>query len=145
MLNENVIHQKLVAIADYIGKLEPITEYSFKEYQGNYFTKHTAERLIELIVESAIDINGLIIIGCGEPPPKDYYTSFIKIGNLGVYPEEFGKRIAASAGLRNRLVHEYEEVKDKIVYKEITRMISLYQEYIKFVTNYLKRDLDLCK
>lgn len=106
MLNEDVIHQKLVAIAEYLDKLEPITEYSFKEYQDNYFTKHTAERLIELIVEAAVDINGLITTGSGEPPPKDYYTSFVRMGDLGVYPEEFGRRIAASAGLRNRLVHE---------------------------------------
>jgi hypothetical protein len=42
MLNENVIYQKLVAIADYINKLEPITKYSFKEYQDNYFIKHNS-------------------------------------------------------------------------------------------------------
>jgi uncharacterized protein YutE (UPF0331/DUF86 family) len=82
MSNKDVIHQKLVVIADYINQLEPITKSSFKEYQDNYFTKHTAERLIELIVESAIDINGLIITGSGEPPTKDYYTSFIKMENL---------------------------------------------------------------
>ncbi|RCW57374.1 HepT-like ribonuclease domain-containing protein [Halanaerobium sp. ST460_2HS_T2] len=44
----------------------------------------------------------------------------------------------ASAGLRNRLVHEYEEIDDKIVYKNIQKTINSYQKYIRKIENHLK-------
>lgn len=99
MLSKDIILRKLGKLAEYIGKLEPIKEIPFKKYVDNYFTKHTAERLIELIVEEAVDINGLIITGLGEPPPKDYYTSLIKVGEIKVLSKDLVKRLAPTTGL----------------------------------------------
>jgi len=44
----------------------------------------------------------------------------------------------ASAGLRNRLVYEYEKIDDKIVYKNIQKTINSYQKYIRKIENHLK-------
>jgi len=127
----------LSKIAEYIEKLEPITEIAFDKYVSNYYTKHTAERLIELIVEEAVDINGLIITGAGEPPPKDYYTSFITMGKIKVLSDILIKKLAPTTGLRNRLAHEYEEIKDRIVYSNVKNFPDLYTQYIKEINNYL--------
>ena len=39
--------------------------------------------------------------------PNNYYGGFVKLGDLGVLPRELSRSLAPSAGLRNRLVHEY--------------------------------------
>lgn len=139
---ENVIHRKLGKLGEYIQKLEPIQKFPFKEYVGNYFTKHTAERLIELIVEGAVDINGLIITSLGEPPPKDYYNSFVLMGRLKILPEALVKKLAPTAGLRNRLAHEYEEIKDRIVYENVKSIPVLYRRYISSISDYLRKETE---
>lgn len=139
MLSRNVIRRKLGKLAEYLGKLEPIKEKPFQAYLANYFTKHTAERLIELIVEVAVDINGLIITGIGEPPPHDYYSSFVKMSQIKVLPNKLVEKLAPSAGLRNRLAHEYEEIKDRIVYENVKGLPILYRQYIDRISDYIKK------
>jgi uncharacterized protein YutE (UPF0331/DUF86 family) len=49
--------------------------------------------------------------------------------------EEFAKDIASITGIRNRLVHEYEEVDDKVVYQNLDKLIKYYLSYIKYINN----------
>lgn len=48
-------------------------------------------------------------------------------------------RIAPTAGLRNRLAHEYETVVDRAVYHAIQRIIPNYTEYLGQVEDWLTR------
>ncbi len=137
MANEDVIRRKLVKISEYLGELEPITKFSLEEYRKNYFTKHTAERLIELIVEAAVDINGLIAVELGESPPQTYYSSFLKLGEMEIVPEVLANKLAPFAGLRNRLVHEYEDIKDNLVYKNTKIIAGLFPEYLQKIEDFL--------
>jgi len=47
--------------------------------------------------------------------------------------EEFAEDIAPSTGIRNRLVHEYESINDKVVYQNLDKIIKYYLNYIKYV------------
>jgi uncharacterized protein YutE (UPF0331/DUF86 family) len=57
-----------------------------------------------------IDVNYHLITEAGHPPPQDYFASFTTLTKLGVLPAPFASRIAACAGLRDRIVHEYDEI-----------------------------------
>jgi uncharacterized protein YutE (UPF0331/DUF86 family) len=135
-----VIRDKLTRMAAYLQELEPLgRRASLDEYRTNSLVKHSAERLIELIVEAAVDINGLLVTLAGSPPPRDYYASFLAVGRLRIYPERLGKQLARTAGLRNRLAHEYEAIDDAIVYQNVRRLPSLYRDYIRSISRYLGR------
>jgi len=53
--------------------------------------------------------------------------------DLEILSEEFAKDIAPSTGIRNRLVHEYEEVDNKVVYQNLDKLIKYYLSYIKHI------------
>jgi uncharacterized protein YutE (UPF0331/DUF86 family) len=44
------------------------------------------------------------------PRAKDYHESFAMLGTIKVLPPEFARSLAVAAGLRNRIVHEYDEI-----------------------------------
>jgi uncharacterized protein YutE (UPF0331/DUF86 family) len=123
---------------EYLGQLEEVNQYTMEIYLDNFFVKRTAERLIQLIVETATDINAHLIVSSGHKPPADYYISFIKLSESQILDQKFAEAIAPSAGLRNRLVHEYEEIDDEIVYNSIQKTIESYTNYIKKIEIYLK-------
>lgn len=50
---------------------------------------------------------------------------------------ELGKQLAPSAGLRNRLVHEYDDIDSNQVFKAIGFALQQYPLYVKQVNNYL--------
>jgi uncharacterized protein YutE (UPF0331/DUF86 family) len=47
-------------------------------------------------------------------------------------------RLASTTGLRNRLVHRYEEIDHKIVYHSAVRLLPDYLQYFKLIEKYLK-------
>ncbi|MFW5999788.1 MAG: type VII toxin-antitoxin system HepT family RNase toxin [Halanaerobiaceae bacterium] len=137
MVNKELVRRKLNKIIQYLTELSSVEEYTLQEYLDNYFIKRTAERLLQLIVEVATDINGHIIVDNGYSPPKTYYESFMMLSELGIIERKFASNIAPSAGLRNRLVHEYEEIDDKIVFNSVPEAVEKYQEYVAVIEKYL--------
>jgi len=137
MLEKRLLKRKLSKLREYLGELKPFDEISLDNYLNDYKNKRTVERVIQLIVECATDINTHIIVETQERPPKDYYSSFAELAKLHALPRKFAISIAGTAGLRNRLVHEYEEIKDAIVHKNIKKVLQLYNEYIEHIIKYL--------
>ena len=138
MLDKNLISRKLRRIIGFLNELEPLTKITFDKYEADYLTKHASERLIELVVESAVDINTLLLVENGQSPPQDYYSSFSDLTKLKVYPAEFVSKIAWTAGLRNRLAHEYEEIKDRKVYQAMKDFPKLYTAYITHIEKFIE-------
>ena len=140
MTEQELIHRKLTKLIQYLNELKAIKDYTLEEYLDNYFIKRTTERLLQLIVEVATDINGHIIVEEGHNPPHNYYQSFIKLGQLNLINEELATKLAPSTGLRNRIVHEYEEINDQIVFESISTALELYKQYIKEIKDLVEKN-----
>ena len=76
------------------------------------FERKAAERLLQELIEAAIDINLYILAASGAGVPDESYQSFIQLGTSRVLDEELARKLAPAAGLRNRLVHEYQDIDD---------------------------------
>jgi uncharacterized protein YutE (UPF0331/DUF86 family) len=139
MIDPALVRRKLSRLNMYRDQLKAIAGHSFEEYVSNPYLKYTAERLIQLIVECATDINSHVIIESGQRPAEDYASSFVRAAELGLLPPDLANRIKGSAGMRNILVHEYLDIDDKKVYGILPAALSDYQEYIRQVDQFLDR------
>ena len=108
------------------------------DYLANPLDELVAERLLERVIGRMIDINYHLITESGHAPPADYYASFTQLNMLGVYDAEFGRRIAASTGLRNRIVHEYDALDPRRVYEALATAIGR-RDLPRAVQDYVKR------
>ena len=113
MVNKDLIYRKIKLISKDLKGLKQISYLSEKEYVANPIWEIQVERHLERIIGRMIDINYHIITEIGDPPPSDYFESFVNLGKLKVLPKEFSQEIASYAGLRNRLVHEYNSLDEK--------------------------------
>lgn len=133
----SAVTDKLLKMDRYINELEEAKPASYQDYISNKILNYGIERLIQLIIELALDINNIIIKDKAKPPAADYFNSFIELIEIGVLEEEFAYKIAPSTGLRNRLVHEYEKIDNKIVYQSIDKTCQFYRDYMKKISNYI--------
>jgi uncharacterized protein YutE (UPF0331/DUF86 family) len=138
MIDKDLIYRKLSRLNMYLDRLSPLAQKSFDQYLSNPMFKDSAERLIQLIVECASDINGHVVVESGKRPPEDYTSSFVRAAEVGLISRELADRIKGSGGMRNILVHEYMEIDDKKVYETIPVAIKDYKEYIKQVNKFLE-------
>ncbi len=128
-----IIVNKLIKMEEYIAELEEFKPDTYQEYKKDQLKRYAVERLIQLIIDIALDVNNILIKKADKYPAKDYFSSFLELVDLEILPEEFAKDIAPSTGIRNRLVHEYERINDKVVYQNLDKLIKYYLNYIKYV------------
>ena len=76
-----------------------------------------------------IDINTHIIVQTGNAAPGDYYESFIKAGTLGIISIDLSEKLAPSAGLRNRLVHEYDLLDSSLILDDVRMVGNVITSY----------------
>ncbi|OGQ52195.1 MAG: hypothetical protein A3J24_12870 [Deltaproteobacteria bacterium RIFCSPLOWO2_02_FULL_53_8] len=138
-VEEGMVRRKLAVIVEALNALAPIKGMTAEQYQDDLYKRKAAERLMQELIEAAIDINTHIIVHTGNTSPDDYYESFIRLGELKVISMTLAEKLAPSAGLRNRLVHEYDTLKDSIVLKAIDTAEGLYPQYIKEIDGYITK------
>lgn len=139
MIEADLIRRKLSRMNMYLEKLKPIAEHTLEEYLSDFYLKASAERLIQLIVDCASDINNHVVVEMGQRPPEDYASSFIRASEAGMLTAELANRLKGSGGMRNILVHEYMDIDDEKVYKVLPIALSDFKEYIRQVDNFLEK------
>jgi len=132
-----IVRRKLAVIIENLKALDPIKEMTNKEYIEDLYKRKATERLLQELIEAAIDINTHIIVQSGNSVPDDYYESFIRAGELKVISIELAEKLAPSAGLRNRLVHEYDLLEHSMVLDAVRMAEKLYPKYIKEIEKYI--------
>lgn len=130
--------RKMDSLNTYLDEIKPLVEITYDEYKKNYIKRHAVEKLIELIVEIASDINRDIIETEKKSPASTYYSTFTQVAELGILSEELSVRLASTTGLGNCLVHRYEEIDHKVVYHSAVRLLPDYLRYFKLIEKYLK-------
>lgn len=138
-IEEGIVRRKLAVIIEALKALDPIKGMTTGQYRDDLYKRKAAERLMQELIEAAIDINTHIIVYTGNTAPDDYYESFLKLGELKVISKSLAEKLAPSAGLRNRLVHEYDALNDSIVLQAIGMAEGLYPQYIKEIEMYISR------
>jgi len=139
MIDPELVTRKMVLIAADLKALAPFAAHPVEQYLANATDEVLVERYLERMIGRMIDINYHLVTEAGEPPPRDYFASFTQLARVGVLPPAFAARIAACAGLRNRLVHEYDEVDPERVYAGMQSAVRDVPEYLRHVDAYVNR------
>lgn len=134
-----IIRRKLAVIAENLAALKPIETLAKEEYIKDVYKRKATERLLQELIEAAIDINSHMIVQTGNTAPDDYYDSFIKAGELDIISSTIAEKLAPSAGLRNRLVHEYDLLEHSLVLGAVKTAAALYPRYVKEIDDYISK------
>lgn len=130
-----VLRRKLAIIIENLKALEPIATLTLQRYRDDLFTRKSTERLLQELIEAAIDLNTHLLVQDGHGAPDDYHQGFLRLADHGVLPRDLADALALSAGLRNRLVHEY----DAIVLDAVRKAQDLFPKYVEAIERYLRR------
>jgi len=141
-VDREVVRRKLERIASNLRLLEPMKDLSLEAYRADVYRRKATERLLQEVVEAAVDVNLHLLTGTGRPAPDDLYSSFLALGEAGILDSSLAARLAPSAGLRNRLVHEYDRLEDALVLASVGGALELYPRYLAAVERFLESGRD---
>lgn len=144
MLRPEFVERKLQLIAEELGRLTEFRDASYEELIADAVRLAAVERMLERIVLRAVDVNehmvGALATGAEAKTTRlTYRETFLKLADYDIYPADFAERIARSAGLRNILVHEYNDVDHRIVHGAIRTALEDFTAYVDAVSGFLTR------
>jgi uncharacterized protein YutE (UPF0331/DUF86 family) len=136
-LDAQLARRKLATITRNLDLLAVIEGLPLAEYRADPFRQKGVERLLQEVVEAAVDTNLHLLRAAGAPVPGDYYQSFLDVGRQGILPVALAETLAPAAGLRNRLVHDYDVIDDAIVLDAVGRARRDFAAYVRAIEQYL--------
>ena len=137
MIDPELVTRKLVLIAEDLAGVQALARQPREEYLESLTSELVAERYLERMIGRMIDVNYHLLTESGQPPPRDYFQSFVDLAGLGVLDSPFARRIAACAGLRNRLVHEYDELDPEKVHEALATAVEDVPQFLDAVRRFL--------
>ena len=137
MIEAPLIVRKMVLISADLKEILRLGERTLDDYLGDLHAQVLSERYLERVIGRMVDINYHLITGGGDPPPKDYYDSFIKLGTIRILPQDLARALAASTGLRNRIAHEYDDIDHTKVHEGLRAAARDVPQYLRHVQSHL--------
>ena len=142
MIDSELVTRKIVLVMRDLDALRPIAARDRAVYLESPIDEAAVERYLERMIGRMIDINYHLLTESGQAPPVDYHASFIRLADLGVLDREFAARIAPCAGLRNRIVHEYDDLDPSKVFEALQSAMRDVPLYLAQVNDFLRRRPD---
>jgi len=145
MIKKDFIEKKIELIQEELGNLARLKEFSLPEIMSDFYKYNTLERLLEKITMRAVDINQHLLRELGQgDAPNTYRETFLQLGKMGILPEKLAKSIAKSVGLRNILVHDYDDeiVDYSKIYDSVSDCLKDYHQYCQHISQFINREED---
>ena len=136
-VERSLIERKLGQIVERLPHVERYVSEGFDPYAAGFERRKAAEKILQEIIEAAIDINTHVLLALAATAPRDYHQSFTEMGSRGYLPLPLAERLAPAAGLRNRLVHQYAATDDRKVFEALALAVELFPVYVAHVRDLL--------
>lgn len=134
------ITEKLTEIEKYQVELEELLDFSDEEILNDSGKTHIAERLLQLIVDTILDINQHLIKELGLEPAEDFQSTFYILGKHNIMSDDFAVKIAPVVGLRNRVVHRYDTLNKDLFIKTLRENYKDFDLYSKLIQKRLEEN-----
>lgn len=139
MVDRDLVTRKLLLIVSDLERLGTVGIAGVEPFLADQIEQAAVERLLERMIGRMIDVNYHLITQAGESPPSDYHASFERLAPLRILDPAFAPRIARAAGLRNRLVHEYEAIDARKLYEALEPARADIAAYVVSIQAHLTR------
>ena len=131
-----IVKARIRKIEECVAELQGLRKLSERVYFESRPTRAATERLLQVAIQSVLDIGSHLIAERGFREAEGYAEIIDILGEEGVIPKRFAGRIRGMAGLRNILVHDYLEIDPRELRKHLGRLKD-FERYCRYVVEYL--------
>ncbi len=136
-MDKERILAKIDRLDRYLQELKDIMPENFETYQ-KIEKKRACERLLQVSIESVLDICAQIVIELRLGLPSEEDEIFKKLEQAKIISSATRETLKRMRGFRNILVHEYGRIDDRLVYDVLKNDINDFNSIRKEIIAALK-------
>ena len=128
---------KLNLVTERIDDVESWVPHSIEEFVSDKKTRLAVYKASQEMIETSMDI---IAMMCKDLKivPKDDYTNIKALEDRGIINKKLTHALVHANGLRNRLVHRYNVLDDKIAFESIKELLPNFKKFLSVTEKWLK-------
>jgi len=145
MIDKEKILSKIDELNSYLEELETIKPSDFEEYSSSIEKKRSCERLLQISIETIVDITNIIISDLKLGIPSEEDELFKKLKEKQIITKKMEETLNNMKGFRNILVHKYSQVDDELAFENLGKLEDFdkfKEEIISFLKKYNSKNLD---
>lgn len=136
----STIHSKLELLTESIEVLKGYQDYSLEDINQDHTLRGAVERYLEVSLECMIDIGEMIISRQSLKKPEFYKEIFTTLGDNGILPLDFSRKIAPTADFRGELLHMYADIDMDKVYFYLQNYSDDMEKFAHYIALYLEEN-----
>jgi len=139
LINIDKIKFKLRNLESYLEKLHILAIIPQEEFCEDFTKVESAKHLLQVSVESCLDIGNHIIASERFRAPDSYASTFEILVEQGILPEAYLKTFRQMVQFRNRLVHLYWDVDADFVYEILQVNLDDFDFFARQILDYMSK------
>jgi uncharacterized protein YutE (UPF0331/DUF86 family) len=128
---------KLDELEGYLAELRSVVPATYQEYR-TIEKRRSCERLLQLSIETAVDVCSLLVAGLRLGLPGEENDLFEKLADRGVISRPTADLLRRMKGMRNILVHEYGRVDDELIFETVTHRLGDFDTFKREILTFLR-------
>ncbi len=116
-MTDEHIEAKLDSLRESLERLQELPQASFEDFSADFRTIDSALHRLQISIQALIDLASHRVAQLALRTPRTSYEVFERLEEAGHLPAGSAKRFAPIVGFRNRVVHLYDRVDARIVYR----------------------------
>jgi uncharacterized protein YutE (UPF0331/DUF86 family) len=132
----DVVERRLAHQRNLLAELRQLAPLTAQRLTSEPVVRAAVERMMQAIVDLALDINGHVSSSVLQRSPGSGRESFDLMVTAGVLDADLAERLKPAVGLRNILVHMYADIDIEIVADSADEFEQEFSEYVRAVARW---------
>ena len=141
-MDKQLLEAKLNQLLHILKETEGWLDVSLEDFSRDTKLVRAVQRNLQLLVEYASDMNGILVLEAGDKAPGSYRESFTVVFGMdfaAALTENERAALLASVDWRNDLIHEYEpEESDEVFFGKLKDFLIAYGKYARIIHEYYR-------
>lgn len=138
MIDKEKVISLLTDLDEYLNSLNDLQKLTVREYLSDKRNIYSGRYLLQISIETCINIANHIVSRMKLGVPKEYADSFRLLNKNEVISSVLLDKLVLMTRFRNRIVHLYWQIDDSFVFEIINNNLNDLLEYKVSINSYLK-------
>ncbi len=138
LFDQEIMVRLVTELRKSVARLRDLSTLSEDEFLKDPDKIGSAKYHFIVAIECCIDMCNHVIARNGFRAPEDYGDTFRVMSEQGAFKPDFSDELVNMAKFRNRLVHLYWEVEDRLVYEILQTRLADFKKLLDALAKFLK-------
>ena len=119
-MTDPLILGKAQVVRESLNDLAAIPQTSYAEFESDFRNVQATLHLMQVAIQALTDLGSMLCARLGLATPRTSFEVFERLEQDGRLPKGSATRFAPIVGFRNRIVHLYDRIDQRIVFRVLT-------------------------